>query len=115
MALTITEDGRASHSGNTQTTLLTVTFDSSYPTGGESFNADNYGLGRMVSITFAGKGTGTGFVPSYDATNKKILLFQGPPGDGQAVSPGPAVPLPEVGDTEDASSAVFLVTIVSRR
>ena len=115
MALTITQDGRASHSGNTQTTLLTVTFDSSYPSGGESFDADNYGLGRMVSITFAGKGDSTAFVPSYDATNKKIVLFQGPGGDGSAPVPTPAGPLPEVGDTEDASSAVFLVTIVSRR
>ena len=114
MALTITQDGRAEVSGSTSKVHLTVTFDDSYPTGGEAFDADDYGFGRMVSISIANKAS-NGFVASYDAANKKMMLFQGPPGDAQAPVATPAAALPQVGDTEDASAAVFYVTITSRR
>ena len=114
MGLTIVQDGRAEVSGSTSKVHLTVTFDSSYPTGGEAFDADDYGFGRMVSISIANKAS-NGFVASYDAANKKMMLFQSGPGDAQAPAPGPAVPLAQVGDTEDASAAVFYVTITSRR
>ena len=75
MGLTIVQDGRAEVSGSTSRVHLTVTFDSSYPTGGEAFDADDYGFGRMVSISIANKAS-NGFVASYDAANKKMMLFE---------------------------------------
>lgn len=114
MALTITQDGRAEVSGSTSKVHLTVTFDSSYEDGGEAFDADDYGFGRMVSISIANKGS-NGFVATYDAANKKMLLFQTAEGDGPGPTPGAAAPLIQVADAEDVSAAVFYVTITSRR
>lgn len=114
MALTITQDGRAEVSGSTSKVHLTVTFDDSYPTGGEAFDADDYGFGRMVSISIANKAS-NGFVASYDAANKKMMLFEGPAGDaGDPAAPASAA-LPQAANTRDASAAVFYVTITSRR
>lgn len=126
MALTITQDGRASHSGNTQTTMLTVTWpdysDSLvYGSGspdGESFNADNYGLGRAVAVTIdfdANSGdTASTYLAQYDATNKKIRLFYAPALPTPPGLPGAFTEYAS-GGTDDFSALTATVTIVSRR
>tara|TARA_R100001510_G_C7613294_1_gene176169 strand:+ start:314 stop:658 length:345 start_codon:yes stop_codon:yes gene_type:complete len=114
MGLTIVQDGRAEVSGSTSKVHLTVTFDDDYPTGGEAFDADDYGFGRMVSISIANKAA-NGFVASYDAANKKMMLFEGRPGDAGNPALPAAGALQQAGNTRDASAAVFYVTITSRR
>ena len=116
MALTITQDGRADHSGSTQKVYLTVTFDDSYPSTGEPFVANDYGLGRAIDVTITQRGPNTkGHVFQYDYTNEKIVVFQVAQGDGAGPQPGAAAPLEEVGDTADLSDIVVSVCVTSRR
>lgn len=71
MALTvvISDQGIA---GNLRWVRGTVAFDSSYPTGGESFTAANIGLRVIDSIHFHHT-AGVSF--EYDYTNSKILAY----------------------------------------
>ena len=61
MALTITKTKRNSVSGSKITAYMSVTFDVSYPAGGEAFDANaESGLGNIdeVRITTAQQGAG---------------------------------------------------------
>jgi len=49
----------------------TITFDSSYPTGGESLVAAD--LGFSTEISFLSAAPSYGLIYEYDATNKKLL------------------------------------------
>lgn len=49
---------------------LTITFDSSYPTGGEAFSFD--GINEIMIFLLEGV---AGYVFSYDYTNNKILAY----------------------------------------
>jgi hypothetical protein len=50
----------------------TITFDSSYPTGGEAITAADFGLSTLTDIwvTF-----GAGYIVDYDADNAKIKMY----------------------------------------
>lgn len=75
MALTIglTGDWMQS-SGSQRATSGTITFDSSYATGGESLTAANIGLGRISFIEF-NQGQ-SGYTFQYDYANSKVLVFR---------------------------------------
>jgi hypothetical protein len=49
-----------------------ITFDSSYPTGGESLTAASLGFAEMIVVQFGG---GTyNYKPEYDYANSKVVL-----------------------------------------
>jgi hypothetical protein len=58
-----------------------ITFDSSYPTGGESLLPSDLGLDVIESIQFSGvtNATPISMLADYDYTNKKIRLFSPTP------------------------------------
>lgn len=78
-----------------------ITFDSSYPTGGEAVTAANLGItaiGWMFMLPAAG------YVPVFDSANSKILVYQG---DNDAVADGPGVQVPNTTDLS-ALTVTFL-------
>lgn len=73
MGLTVTKSGDWSgYMGNLRWARCTIAFDSSYPTGGESFTPADLGMKTfdVVQIQQA-----SGLVFEYDYTNKKILAY----------------------------------------
>lgn len=59
--------------GNKKVVVVDVTFDSSYPTGGESLTAANLGL---TKIQYVAPGVAdTNYVTRYDYTNSKLLAY----------------------------------------
>lgn len=60
-------------------TLATVTFDSSYPTGGEALVAADFGLTKIEAVIPAGparSSTPEALPVSFDAANDKLLAFR---------------------------------------
>ena len=75
MALTVSLSGDwLSSFGNKRASSGTITFDSSYATGGESLTPANIGLGRIERITF--NHGEDGYVFKYDYTNQKVLVYR---------------------------------------
>lgn len=110
MALTITNahpQYPALSLGNVKARAVKVTFDSSYPTGGESFTPADLGLSEFIQlqITPRGEGANKGTVAQFDYTNKKILLFV-----EEAVAAGG--PLVEAANASDQSSVVVDVLVL---
>jgi len=54
--------------------FLKVTFDNSYPTGGESLGLANYGL-TPANVAFFGCEQVSNRICTYDRTNDKLLLY----------------------------------------
>lgn len=79
MAITVTLDARPHDNLSTHRAVFgTITFDSSYPTGGESLQgADLKNLGEIEKILFEPASNGTPIIKhlKYDYTNKKVLVF----------------------------------------
>lgn len=71
LSTSVTETGIM---GNKRTVLGTITFDSSYPTGGESFDKADIGLVKMEWIAFNQGEDGRVF--HWDAANSKILVYE---------------------------------------
>ena len=71
MALTVSVTRRVT-AGNQHIVTGTIAFDSSYPTGGESFTAADLGL-RVVDLMLV-QAT-KGFDYEYDYTNSKVLVY----------------------------------------
>lgn len=57
---------------NLKLALRNITFDSSYPTGGEAVTAANFGLTSILAMICLPTG---GYVASFDAANSKILVY----------------------------------------
>ena len=78
MALTITQSKRNNVVGSRITAFVNVTFDNSYPTGGEDFDATAYvGTPDSVDIivkTIPNSAIG-GLLLRYDYDAKKIMAF----------------------------------------
>lgn len=75
MALTISMTGDTSGLvGNRRFSRGTIAFDSSYPTGGESFTAADIALKNIDFIDITAKG---GYVFEFDYTNNKIIVYSG--------------------------------------
>jgi hypothetical protein len=71
MALTVTQKGRTNVTGNRLSVTLAITFDSSYPTGGEALDLTTY-VSNIESVHIETTGT-MSFV--YDSANKKLKAF----------------------------------------
>jgi hypothetical protein len=73
MALSITKTGDWSGvAGNLRYAYVTIDFDSSYPTGGESLTAADLGMRTILDINIRPK---SGLVFEYDYTNSKVLAY----------------------------------------
>ena len=121
MALTITKTKRNSVSGSKITAYMSVTFDVSYPAGGEAFDANaESGLGNIdeVRITTAQQGAGM-HTFQYDSTNKKILAFGSTTqASGDAVDVGGAIgagglTLLELANTSDKLDGYRIDVVIS--
>lgn len=79
MAVTVTMDARAYDNINTHRVVFgTLTFDNSYPTGGEPLvGGDLKNLGEIEKILFEPLSNGTPIIKhlKYDYVNKKVLVF----------------------------------------
>ncbi len=80
---------------------VTVTFDSSYPSKwGRTFDATAY-VKNTNADRVTNESTALGYVVRYDATNKKLKVFNVPALDGNAAS---AQALAEVANTTNLST-----------
>ncbi len=57
----------------TKVNIVNVTFDNSYPTGGEAVSASDLGLSGITSVKIANHPLG--HVAYLDSTNSKILVY----------------------------------------
>lgn len=77
MALSITaatNDTRPSHvAGDLRMRFAKVTFDASYPTGGEAITAADFGLNRIIFISVNSAANATQVV-YWDEANSKLLI-----------------------------------------
>ena len=91
--------------GDRQEIVMDVTFDSSYPTGGEADTpiVNEFRIGLLEDV----KGSGLGRIVSYDAANGLVLVHE-----DQAVASAAA--LDEVPDTTDLSALVVRCTCKGR-
>lgn len=82
----------------------TITFDSSYPTGGEAVTPANFGLTAITDIQLEGD---DGYVLRWDrsTTAPKLLAYMG---DNNNASDGPLI---EVANTTDLSAVVTRFTV----
>lgn len=101
MALTVAKITGADHvAGNKRYKYRTITFDASYPTGGEPLTASDLGLKQIVAIVPMGAFRNTdatlGIEVSYDHTNSKLVAYWG--------NAGVASGMPEVTSTTDLST-----------
>ena len=92
MALTVTEVSRNQGPGNRMEVIATVTFDSSYATGGESLTPASLGF---QTFDYVGLTTSGGYVFEYDHANSKVKAYW-PEADGAAMA--------EVASTTDLSA-----------
>lgn len=112
MAITVaTGDGVTKGRGNDvwgarRVSIFKVTFDDSYPTGGEAFDPKAFGhngkVGTVIIVPRYSSGA-TGSIDTtflYDYTNKKIVAIVGSTGA-------------EVTDTTDKSTVVLDVYVIS--
>lgn len=97
MALTISfVKGSDGHFGALRSMLMDITFDASYPTGGEAIAASDVGLKAIEGMDrFGGNAAGGALLAHWDTTNKKLMLFY--PSGGSAtpatiIAPATTVP-----------------------
>ncbi len=93
--------------GRNRVAVQTITFDDSYPTGGESLTPAMVGLSQFsIVLVSVAAGTGSsGHVVQFNyATNKLMVFIE------EAVAAGGA--LVEVGDEEDLEALVVRVLAV---
>lgn len=82
MALTFSKD-KEGVAGDLRYWSGTITFDSSYPTGGEAITASNFGFGSTIYILSMNPNAGV--YPEFDRTNSKIKVYF--PTGGSGTSP----------------------------
>lgn len=103
MALTVTANP-PQLVGTRRRVTGTITFDSSYLTGGETFTPANIGLGQLEELEVRpGLGSSTtGYVPVWNRSTSapKVLALMG---DNNNASDGPLI---EVASTTDLSAFV---------
>jgi hypothetical protein len=79
----------------------TVTFDASYPTGGESFTPANVGFVNFDRVEVHPT---AGYVFEYDTSTEKIIAYW-------VDTTTDGAPMAEVANTEDLSAVVANVTV----
>jgi hypothetical protein len=104
MALTVTLDGFPRLLGNRKVVTGTVTFDSSYPTGGESITLIQLGLSALQNLDVTNEygSSTTAYMVTWNksATAPKLFAYMG---DNNNASDGPFI---EVANTTDLSALV---------
>lgn len=75
MTVSVAVDNPPAPPGNVKECYGTVTFDSSYPAGGEAVTAAQFGLSELLDLVPQGVST-NGYSPRYDKANKKLLMFR---------------------------------------
>ena len=78
-----------------------VTFDDSYPTGGEPISAASLGL---KSIDFLSANPNGGYVFEFDHANSKLKAFQA---DYDAVADGPLIQVADKTDLKAVKSRIW--------
>ena len=117
MALTIANDKTANTVwGNKKVRVFDITFDSSYPTGGESLTASDLGFKKIEQFIPHGPavdsdGTGgTNAAPvHYDYSTSKLQAFQQ---EDPGATGGDEIQLPEVESTDSLANYLVRVTVV---
>lgn len=95
--------------GRLRVAVRTVTFDDSYPTGGESFTPADVGLSEFLFVDIQNDADGTlGFSFEYDYTAQTIVAL----GVEQDADAATTEPLDEEDDTEDLSAVVVRVLCI---
>lgn len=102
--ITVNSTGIAS---NRSIKFGTLAFDSSYPTGGESFDPVALGLSEIESIVF---NSTSGYVFEYDSTNKKVIVRGQDPTDATVG----VIAFSEVADTTDLAAVTVTFMAVGR-
>ena len=110
MALTISNVNAIADDiwGRHKVRIVDVTFDSSYPTGGESFTAANVGLAELHMVLSIPKAATTNHVVQYDYTNSKLKVL----GVEQDADGATVEPLDEETNTADLSTLVVRVLCI---
>lgn len=77
MAVTVSRANNPQVEGARRVTVTNITFDSSYPTGGEPLTFSDLGLTSVEFAIATLKTAGTGSVTQvwYDIPNQKLLAF----------------------------------------
>jgi hypothetical protein len=88
--------------GDLKYSITNVTFDSSYPTGGEAVTVADFGFTH--DILHLNCAPGGGIVFEFDDTNTKILAFWG---DNNNAADGPLVEVPNTTDLSTKVTRVF--------
>jgi len=91
---------------NARRVLLSITFDASYVTGGESILASDVGLGEILHINF-NQGE-DGYVFHWDSVAQTIVAYYA---DYDAVADGALI---EVANAVDLSAVVVEVEVIGR-
>lgn len=105
MGITYTTDDHSWDGDTGKRTRLTAAFDASYTAGGETLAASDAELGTIDEVHILDGATESGYVPSYDDSAGKLLLFE----EG-----GTGGPLTEVPGGTDASSETVTVVVRGR-
>lgn len=106
MALTVTKRNVTKFIGGFAR-VVRVTFDSSYPTGGEALTAATLGFDDEASeLTVIPIKFGP-IVPQYNGVGKLLLAYWG--------NAGTASVLPEVTDTTDLSAQTVELLVIGRK
>jgi len=85
---------------------IDITFDSSYPSGGETISVSDIAHGWKEIITVLSEPSTNGYILSYDSTNSKLKVWQ-----TNADYSGDT-PLIEVTDTTNLSLETFRATFI---
>ncbi len=105
MALTVTTNLHQVW-GTRRVKLITLAFDSSYPTGGEALPAGNLKFG-LQKVDFVNITNSSGYSFQYDYTNDKILAYYG---DNNNASDGAQIQVPDTTDLSALNNVrVFVV------
>lgn len=104
MALTVAAPARQGVIGNFRYSIVDITWDSSYATGGEALTPAQVGLSEILYCTDVGNYDAQGkTVVAYDAANDKLAAYGG---DGGAAG---VVNLKEVANATDLSTVTQTV------
>jgi hypothetical protein len=87
-----------------QRAIYQVTFDASYPTGGEAADFTSLAPFSAVDCVLVhGSDSANGYVPQWDAANSKLMMYE---------AGADAAALDEVADMTDLSAETVLVEVI---
>lgn len=107
MAVTVTDIARTVF-GNKRAVVAEITFDSSYPTGGEPLTAAQLGLASVDAVfpAAAVNSTPLALGVRYDKANAKLLAFYG---DNDAGADSGLIQVPDTTNLSAYSATVLVI------